>query len=93
MISSSIKSKLFTFYLNFKSSEDEFPEYWIDIELNEKDDFKQHLLSHIIRKKVKIEDMTEFLEVNSYISLIVGDGPNYLKEGKIWRELQCNQNF
>lgn len=32
--------------------------------------------------------MSDFLEVNSYISLIVGDGPNYLREGKIWQELQ-----
>jgi len=51
------------------------------------------LLSHIIRKKVKIEDMSDFLEVNSYISLIIGDGPNYLKEGKIWQELQGWNNF
>jgi hypothetical protein len=32
--------------------------------------------------------MSDFLEVNSYLSLIVGDGPDYLKEGKIWKELQ-----
>jgi len=49
----------------------------------------QHMTSHIIRKKVRVEDMTDFLDVHSYISLIVGDGPNYLSEGKIWKELQC----
>jgi hypothetical protein len=42
-----------------------------------------------MRKKVRIEDMSEYLEIFSYVSLIVGDGPKYLKEGIIWRELQC----
>ena len=43
----------------------------------------QHMSSHIIRKKVRVEDMSDFLEVHSYLSLIVGDGPDYLSEGKI----------
>lgn len=42
-----------------------------------------------MRKKVRIEDMSEYLDIYSYVSLIVGDGPNYLKEGIIWKELQC----
>lgn len=36
-----------------------------------------------------MEDMSDFLSVYAYISLIVGDGPEYLREGAIWKELQC----